>query len=200
MSNHDNNTTPASLKTERSDPEIKRTSKLLSLLLRHRPETIDLELDRHGWADIDGLIRQANRHDARRNIDRALIETVVATSDKKRFAISDDGRRIRANQGHSIDIDLELASVTPPAELFHGTATRFLDSIMEAGLTSQSRQHVHLSAETETAVNVGSRHGKPIVLVVDAVAMVAAGHEFYVSANGVWLTNTVPPAFLRVGS
>lgn len=198
MSNQHNNANPAGTKTGRTDAEIKRTSKFLSLLLRHRPETIGLELDRNGWAAVDELIRLANAHDSRNALDRELIEQVVATNNKKRFVISDDGQRIRANQGHSVEIDMEFEAVTPLSELFHGTATRFLDSIMETGLEKRSRQYVHMSADSTTAIDVGGRHGKPIVLVVDAAAMAAAGHEFYRSANGVWLTDHVPAQFLRV--
>lgn len=178
--------------------DVRRTSKFLSLLLRHRPETIGLELDRHGWADIDDLIQRARANGDR--MDRELVEVVVGTNAKQRFSISADGQRIRANQGHSIDVDLEFNAVEPPGELFQGTATRFLEPIMDQGLTKQSRQHVHLAADRATAVNVGSRHRKPVVLVVDAAGMHAAGHEFFRSANGVWLTDVVPSTFLAESS
>lgn len=180
-----------------SAPQIKSASKFLSLLLRHRPETIGLELDRYGWANIDDLISRANAH-GKNNFTRDLIAVVVKTNTKQRFAISDDGERIRANQGHSIEVDLGFKAVAPPGYLYHGTATRFLDSILVDGLNKRTRQHVHMAADKDTAVTVGSRHGKPIVLTIDAAAMQADGHEFFRSENGVWLTNAVPANYLSV--
>ncbi len=170
------------------------TSKFLSLVLRHQPEVIGLELDDAGWADIDRLIALAQPH---RPLTRALIDAVVANNSKQRFAISEDGRRIRANQGHSIDIALGLQPVAPPVRLYHGTATRFVEAIRREGLDKRSRQHVHLSADAGTATHVGARHGKPVVLVVHADAMAAAGYAFFRSANGVWLTDAVPAAFIN---
>lgn len=178
----------------RTEQDVRETSKFLSLLLRHSPETIGLQLDRHGWAEITELIERANA--TGNELNRALIDHVVVTNPKQRFSISDDGQRIRANQGHSIEVDLEFEPMVPPAMLFHGTATRFLEPIMEQGLSKQSRQHVHLAADRDTAVNVGGRHGKPIVLTVNAAAMHDAGYEFFRSANGVWLTDALPAAFL----
>lgn len=172
-----------------------RTSKFLSLLLRHQPEAIGLTIDPQGWADVDELIAKANAT-GRNSLTRAEIEQVVATNPKQRFDLSSDGRRIRANQGHSIDVDLQLESVEPPATLFHGTATRFLEPIMAQGLVRRSRQHVHLSADRDTASTVGTRHGKLAMLQVDAAAMHAAGHEFFLSKNNVWLTDHVPAEFL----
>jgi putative RNA 2'-phosphotransferase len=169
------------------------TSKFLSLVLRHQPDLIDLTLDDAGWADIEALIRLARGH---RTLTRALIEAVVENNRKQRFAISDDGQRIRANQGHSIDIELGLPPRAPPARLYHGTATRFIAAIQHEGLVKRSRQHVHLSADADTAADVGARHGKPVVLIVDAEAMAAAGHAFFRSDNGVWLTDAVPAAFI----
>jgi putative RNA 2'-phosphotransferase len=178
------------------ESRLVRTSKLLSYLLRHRPESIGLQLDAAGWADIDELIRCANAHG--KQLSRELIEEAVATNSKNRFALSADRTRVRANQGHSIPVDLGLAPVAPPDHLYHGTATRFLDSIMSTGLHSRSRQHVHLSGDRETAVKVGQRHGKPVVLLVAAGAMATAGHLFYLSANQVWLTTEVPAEYLTV--
>ncbi|MFO0968239.1 MAG: RNA 2'-phosphotransferase [Gemmataceae bacterium] len=175
-------------------PHLVQTSKLLSLVLRHKPEEIGLSLDANGWADIDELIRLANQ--SGHSLTRSLLEQVVAENDKKRFALSADGRRIRASQGHSVDVDLALEPAEPPEVLFHGTASRFLDSIRAQGLHSAQRQHVHLCADRETALKVGRRHGRPVVLVIRAREMAAAGHRFFVSANGVWLTDAVPPAFL----
>lgn len=171
-------------------------SKFLSLVLRHKPETIGLHLDKHGWADIDELIRLANGHG--RKLDRQTITDIVASSDKQRFALDDSKTRIRANQGHSIDVGLELEARQPPDVLFHGTATRFIDAIRAQGLRKGKRQHVHLSEQEATAVRVGQRHGQPIVLTVQAGAMWRAGHCFYQSRNGVWLTDSVPVAFLNI--
>ncbi len=175
--------------------QLKHISKLMSLVLRHAPETIGVELDAHGWANIDQLLARAAQHGTA--ITRAQLDAVVSTSDKQRFALSDDGARIRANQGHSLPtVDLELAPSEPPALLYHGTAERFVDAIRAGGLRPGSRQHVHLSRDAGTATTVGARHGRPVVLEVDAAAMRAAGHAFYVSANGVWLAVAVPPAFI----
>lgn len=170
----------------------------MSLVLRHKPELIGLQLDEHGWASVEELINRMNEKDA--NVGYADILHVVDTNDKKRFALNEDKTRIRASQGHSIEVDLELKPVTPPDILYHGTATRFLDAILKDGLLKQNRQHVHLTAIKETAVAVGGRHGRPVVLEVDAAAMVNAGFEFYVSANNVWLVEIVLPEFITVPS
>ena len=174
---------------------IERSSKFLSLILRHEPQKIGLVLDSNGWADIDQLLRQAAAHG--KHISRAQLDTIVATSDKQRFALSDDGLRVRANQGHSIAaVDLDLAPSAPPQTLYHGTATRFVDAIRESGLVPGSRNHVHLSPDLGTASNVGSRHGKLVVLTVRATDMAASGHAFYLSKNGVWLADAVPVEFI----
>jgi putative RNA 2'-phosphotransferase len=169
-------------------------SKFLSLVLRHKPEEIGLVLDQNGWASIDELIALANARGTK--LSGPEIESIVENSDKKRFAISADGTKIRANQGHSVDIALGLEPQTPPERLYHGTATRFLESIHATGLHSASRQHVHLSTDLATAEKVGSRHGKPVILTVDAGQMARDGHLFYLSENGVWLTETVPAKYL----
>jgi putative RNA 2'-phosphotransferase len=171
-------------------------SKTLSYVLRHRPEEFGLQLDAQGWVGVAELLRalHAHRHPA---TPEQLYE-VVATNDKQRFSLSADGTKIRANQGHSVTVDLELTAVAPPELLYHGTATRFLDSIRKDGLRSGSRQHVHLSADAETAVAVGRRHGKPVVLTVQAGQLYRSGGLFYLSANGVWLTLAVPPEYLKV--
>ncbi|MFL6657463.1 MAG: RNA 2'-phosphotransferase [Massilia sp.] len=172
-----------------------RRSKFLSLILRHQPEKIGLELDSSGWADIDLLLQKAAAHG--KLMSRQQLEAVVANCDKQRFALSDDKQRIRANQGHSLAaVDLALTPTTPPETLFHGTASRFIASIRATGLTPGSRNHVHLSLELETASKVGLRHGKLVMLSVRAGAMAAQGHAFYVSENGVWLTAAVPPEFI----
>lgn len=173
------------------------TSKFLSYVLRHQPEAIGLELDGEGWAEVHLLLVRARA--AGHELSHEVLERVVAESDKQRFALSADGLRIRANQGHSVAVDLNLPPLEPPEELFHGTATRFAASIRAEGLKPGSRQHVHLSADEATARSVGQRHGKPIVFRVACGAMFRAGFSFYRSENGVWLTVRVPPEFLAMG-
>ena len=177
-----------------NERERTRTSKFLTLVLRHRPRAIGIELDANGWVAIDELLGKCAAHD--KPISAAVLHEIVATSDKQRFAISDDGLRIRASQGHSVDVELGYQPCQPPALLYHGTVPRALESIRRAGLDKMKRHHVHLSPERDTASNVGQRRGNPIILVVRAGEMSAAGHEFFVSANGVWLTEHVPPAFI----
>ncbi|WP_165230597.1 RNA 2'-phosphotransferase [Aquisphaera insulae] len=174
--------------------DLVRTSKFLSLVLRHKPEEIGLTLDANAWADVAELIRLANDHGVR--LTPPLLDRIVAENEKKRFAFSDDRTRIRASQGHSIAVDLDLPPTPPPELLYHGTATRFLESIRAGGLHSANRQHVHLSPDEATATKVGRRHGKPVVLIIRAAEMARAGHVFYLSANGVWLTGRVPVAFI----
>ena len=171
-----------------------RISKFLSLVLRHEPEKAGLKLDHAGWVTVDELL--AGCIAAGMPITREDLATVVAQSDKKRFAFSEDGTRIRANQGHSVEVELALPPVAPPEFLFHGTADRFLESIRRSGLSKQQRRHVHLSAAREFATEVGKRHGRPVVLRVAAGEMSRHGHIFFCSANGVWLTESVPPQFL----
>ncbi|OBZ96987.1 RNA 2'-phosphotransferase [Pararhizobium polonicum] len=173
-----------------------QTSKFLSYVLRHAPESIGLTLDAQGWADIAELISKANA--ANHALDVDTLHAVVADSDKKRFTISEDGKRIRAAQGHSVSVKLGHAPVAPPPILYHGTATRFLESIRAQGLLAGGRQQVHLSSDMLTAKTVGQRHGKPVVLTIDAQKMAAAGFAFFRADNGVWLTDTVPPAYLAV--
>jgi putative RNA 2'-phosphotransferase len=172
------------------------TSKFLSFVLRHRPEAIGLVLDSEGWADLDALIAAAQTDGKR--LDRALIGEVVATNDKQRFALSPDGARIRAVQGHSsAQVDIAYAAIVPPALLYHGTASRFLAAIGKKGLIAGSRHHVHLSADEKTAMQVGARHGMPVVLTVQAARMHAQGFTFYQADNGVWLTEHVPISFVQ---
>ncbi|ULJ62904.1 RNA 2'-phosphotransferase [Wielerella bovis] len=176
--------------------KLTETSKFLSYILRHHPESIGIMLNQDGWVDIDILLAQAQRHG--RHISRSLLIEVVETNNKKRFTISEDGKQIRAAQGHSTkQVNIQHQAVQPPDVLYHGTATRFLQSIWAQGLISGSRHHVHLSADVATAKVVGMRHGVPVILRVNAVAMCEAGHEFYLSDNGVWLTEKVPPKFLQ---
>ncbi len=177
-----------------ADPNV-RHSKFMSLVLRHRPELIGLELDDAGWADVEALMAGAREQGY--DMDLARLQDVVATCKKQRFALSDDGKRIRANQGHSVDVELGLEPETPPDRLYHGTVDASLASIRQNGLSKRARHHVHLSPDLETATVVGDRRGAAIVLVILAREMVAAGHEFFVSKNGVWLTDEVPPEFIR---
>ena len=176
------------------DPSLVRASKFLSLVLRHRPEHIGITLDPAGWVSVDELLAAARRSGF--PLDRATLERVVAGNDKRRFAFSDDGARIRASQGHSVGVDLGLAAQAPPEVLFHGTATRFLDSIRREGLRPGSRTHVHLSADEATAHTVGRRHGSPVVLRVNAGDMHRDGHELVLAENGVWLAREVPARYL----
>lgn len=170
-----------------------KVSKYLSKHLRHQPERIGLTLDEGGWVEIDTLIAAAAAHGFR--FSREELDQVVAANDKQRFAI--EGTRIRASQGHTIDVDLGLPPATPPPYLYHGTVARCLDAIRREGLRPMSRHDVHLSPDRETATRVGARRGRPVVLAVDAGAMHRDGHVFRVSANGVWLTKAVPPEYLR---
>ncbi len=174
---------------------LSEISKFLSYVLRHKPDAISIELDAEGWANIDELIARADIP-----LTHELLLEIVDTSDKKRFAISADGQFIRANQGHSVVVDLGLEPVKPPVLLYHGTATRFLGSIREKGLLPQNRQYVHLSADKETARRVGERHGKPVILTISALALHQGGHRFFQAQNGVWLTNEIEPGSLLEAS
>ncbi|MFJ9341324.1 RNA 2'-phosphotransferase [Streptomyces sp. NPDC101733] len=171
-----------------------KVSKYVSKHLRHQPERIGLVLDPNGWVEIDDLLNAAAAHGFA--FSRAELDHVVTTNDKRRFAV--DGTRIRANQGHTVTVDLGLPEAEPPAYLYHGTVAAALDAIRAEGLRPMARHHVHLSPDRETATRVGARRGRPVVLAVDAGAMRAAGHAFRISANGVWLADRVPPEFLRL--
>lgn len=172
-------------------------SKFLSFVLRHEPQSIGLELDSNGWTALDELVRKSNAHG--KQLSRELVLEIVATSPKQRFALSDDQLRIRANQGHSVAVDLAYAPAEPPEFLFHGTAASNLDAIRSGGLQKMSRHHVHLSVERDTARQVGARRGEAIVLRVAAGRMRQAGHLFFCSANGVWLTEHVPAGYIDFG-
>ena len=169
-------------------------SRRLSYLLRHAPQEAGLTLESGGWVRVESLLAglQANGL----NVSRGELEAVVAGSDKQRFAFDDSGERVRANQGHSVPVDLELSPQTPPATLYHGTTGEFTGEIFRTGLNKMTRHHVHLSPDVETAARVGARRGRPVILRVDAEAMQQAGHLFYRSENGVWLTEHVPPEYL----
>ena len=167
----------------------------MSLVLRHKPEAVGLSLDSSGWADVTELIAAAQR--AGVPLDKTVLRQVVTQNDKQRFSLSDDGLKIRANQGHSLPVELGLEPVTPPEVLFHGTATRFVESIRRQGLLPGKRTHVHLSPDEETAVAVGKRHGKPVVLTIQAARMHDRRFSFYRSDNGVWLTKEVPAEYIE---
>ena len=174
-----------------------RLSRFLSFVLRHKPETIDITLDRNGWANVDTLIKAVNRS-GRHLIDRDILDEIVSTDDKQRYAFSCDKKLIRASQGHSIDVDLELKSLEPPEILYHGTAAQFVALIKREGLKPRKRQYVHLSSDVKTAISVGSRHGYPVVLTIPAQQMYETGQPFYLSENNVWLTTHVSSEFLQV--
>jgi putative RNA 2'-phosphotransferase len=172
-----------------------QASKYLARHLRHAPGAIGLVLEPGGWVEIDRLLAACASHGV--VLTRSELEAIVQSSDKQRFAIDPGGTKIRANQGHSVDVDLGLAPADPPATLYHGTAARNADAIAAGGLSKMARHHVHLSLDRATAIRVGSRHGAPIVFVVDAAAMHRDGHTFHRADNGVWLVEAVPPRYLR---
>ncbi|MEO1052401.1 MAG: RNA 2'-phosphotransferase [Bacteroidota bacterium] len=174
--------------------KLKRTSKVLSLLLRHRPEAANIKLDKEGWANVDELIEKVSRRF--HPVDHDLIKVVVETNDKQRFSFSEDGLKIRANQGHSIPVDLGLTPIEPPEYLYHGTAETNVDAILEKGILKGSRQHVHLSLDKVTAEKVGIRHGKPIILNIRSGQMHRDGIHFYKSENDVWLTDFVSAQYI----
>lgn len=177
------------------DKHSAKLSKFLSLILRHKPQVIGLQLDANGWAKVEELIDLVNQHGIA--ISYELLDAIVQQNDQERFTFNADRSKIRAHQGPALSVNLELVSEAPPPILFHGTATRFLSSIRLKGLLPGSRQHVHLAAEELTAIRVGQRHGHPVVLKVKAQAMCQAGYQFYCSNNGVWLTETVPPQYIE---
>ena len=169
--------------------QLKHASKFLSLILRHRPEVVDISLEEAGWVDVDTLLTAIQTQ--KNWYTRKVLDEVVATNNKKRFEFSDDGVKIRARQGHSVDVDLGYEPKEPPDKLYHGTALKFIDSIRAQGLRKMKRHHVHLSQDHDTASNVGSRHGTVVVLTIDSKKMFEDGHKFYVTGNGVWLVESV---------
>lgn len=168
----------------------RRTSKFIALILRHRPEEIGITLDRHGWASVARLLEGVG-------ISMEELEEIVASDEKQRYRFNEDKTLIRANQGHSVPVDLELEAREPPGVLYHGTVGRFLPSIREKGLQPQGRQYVHLSKDVKTAANVGQRRGKPLILQVAAGRMHGDGYAFFLSENGVWLTKAVPARYIK---
>lgn len=179
----------------KSEKQLTEISKFLSLVLRHAPETISIQLDPNGWADVDELIEKANNYGL--EFDRETLNHIVESNSKKRFAFNDSGDKIRASQGHSVQIDLGYKNEKPPEILYHGTAEKSFDSITATGLEKRSRQHVHLSLDLETAIKVGQRHGKPVVFKVFSEQMYKDGFQFFISDNGVWLTDHVPTKYLE---
>jgi putative RNA 2'-phosphotransferase len=178
-----------------SEKQMTHISKFLSLVLRHQPETIGIQLDQNGWVDINDLIEKANKYGIK--LDRPTLNHIVETNSKKRFAFNDTLDKIRASQGHSVEIELGYTNQKPPEILFHGTAEKFVQSILDKGLEKRNRQQVHLSDDIETAIKVGQRHGKPIVFKILAEQMYNDKFEFFISNNGVWLTDNVPTKYLK---
>ncbi len=176
--------------------DLTKISKYISLILRHKPQTIGITLSEQGWADVDALIDGVSRSYS--GFDRALLDEIVATDNKQRYSYSEDGTKIRANQGHSVKVDVELKEAVPPDILWHGTAVRFVESINAKGLIPMGRLYVHLSMEVATARNVGSHHGKPAIYKVNCAKMVQDGYKFYLSENKVWLTKAVPVEYLEL--
>jgi putative RNA 2'-phosphotransferase len=177
-----------------NEQQKKKISKFLSLILRHQPEIIDLTLDENGWANVEELRSKSASNKIYFTLEE--LDVVVETNDKKRFIFNEDKKKIRANQGHSIEIDLALKPQQPPEFLYHGTAQNNVDSILEKGIEKRNRQHVHLSLDKETATKVGMRHGKPIILTIRTGKMFEDGVLFYLSENGVWLTDFVDAKYI----
>ena len=173
---------------------LKDTSKYMSLILRHKPDAIGITLDEHGWANVDELIAGIAKDN---EFNMEILEEIVRTDEKQRYSFNEDKTLIRANQGHSIPVDVELEEKEPPEILYHGTGEKYVSSIDVQGLIPKSRLYVHLSKDEETAVKVGSRHGKPVIYIVKAKQMYEDGYKFYLSANGVWLTKEVPVKYLE---
>jgi len=178
-----------------SEKQITHISKFLSLVLRHQPETIGIKLDQNGWTDVDTLLKKSNSYGIK--LDNETLKHIVETNSKKRFAFNDTRDKIRASQGHSVEIELGYTNQKPPEILFHGTGEKSVQSILETGLEKRNRQHVHLSSDFETAIKVAERHGKPFVFKVLAERMYNDNFHFFISDNGVWLTDKVPTIYLR---
>ena len=172
---------------------LTKTSKFISLILRHKPEVIGISLDEHGWANVDELIAGVSKT---RPLNMDILEEIVRTDEKQRYSFNADKTLIRANQGHSIPVDVELTELQPPAILYHGTAEKYVPSIEALGLLHQSRLYVHMTDDYGTAIKVGRRHGKPVVFQIDSASMVNDGFKFFLSANNVWLTKRVPAKYL----
>lgn len=172
-----------------------KISKFLSKYLRHQPESLGITLESGGWVNVQELLAACAKHQF--PITLRELQEVVANNDKKRFSFDSTGTLIRANQGHSVEVDLQLEPLTPPNVLYHGTGHKSVESILQTGIAKMSRHHVHLSADIATAKTVGARHGRPVVFAIDAASMYQAGYQFYCSNNGVWLVDNVPPEYLQ---
>jgi len=175
--------------------KLKKTSKFLSLLLRHQPELLNLQLEEGGWTDTKTLIQKINKKND--NFTFQELEYVVENNDKQRFGFNEDKTKIRANQGHSTKVEMNYQPITPPSVLYHGTATKNVESILKNGILKGARQYIHLSTDLETAQKVGSRHGKPYIFKIETLKMQEAGIQFYCSENGVWLVDFIPKEFLK---
>lgn len=172
-----------------------KMGKYISLILRHKPEIINLKIDEHGWANVDELLKGINN--SGRYISKEMLNMIVETNDKKRYQYNNDHTKIRANQGHSIRVDVELHEKVPPDVLYHGTAQEYLDKIRKSGIRKMNRLYVHLSKDMETAMRVGKRHGQPIVLIFNTKAMINDGYKFYYSNNGVWLCDNIAYSYIE---
>ena len=177
--------------------DMKKTSVFISLILRHKPDVIGISLDEHGWANVQELINGINKT-GKYSIDMPMLEGIVRADNKQRYSFNEDRSKIRANQGHSVNVDVELKEAVPPEILYHGTGEKYVESINAEGLKPKSRLYVHLSKDVETAVTVGSRHGKSVVYTVASGEMYRQGYTFYLSENGVWLTKNVPVDFMKI--
>ena len=190
--------TKRQFKPETEERRLERLSKFISMILRHRPEVIGITLDEHGWADVEELIKGINETGEEIEFNKDTLETIVKTDKKQRYSFSQDKTLIRANQGHSIPVDVESEKKEPPKVLYHGTGSKFVKSIQEQGLLPMERLYVHLSSDVETATNVGKRHGTPVVFQVNTEQMQKDGYDFFQSVNGVWLTKEVPTKYLEL--
>ncbi|MBA5794048.1 RNA 2'-phosphotransferase [Flavobacterium sp. xlx-214] len=178
------------------EKELTDKSKFLSLVLRHQPETIGIKLDENGWTDVNLLIEKVNQSGVK--LDKSTLIEIVSTNSKKRFAFNENQDKIRASQGHSVNIELGYINQKPPRILFHGTSEKNVESILKIGLEKRNRQHVHLSNDIETALKVGQRHGKPIILEISTGDMFKDNFTFFISDNNVWLTDNVPNKYVKI--
>ena len=190
--------TKRQFKPETEERRLERISKFISMILRHKPEVIGITLDEHGWADVNELIKGINDTGEEVEFSKDTLETIVKTDKKQRYSFSQDKTLIRANQGHSIPVDVELEKKEPPKVLYHGTGVKSVKAIQEQGLLPMERLYVHLSTDVETATNVGKRHDTPVIFKVNAEQMQKDGYDFFQSVNGVWLTKEVPTKYLEL--
>ena len=190
--------TKRQFKPETEERRLERLSKFISMILRHKPEVIGITLDEHGWADVDELIKGINETGEEVEFNKTTLEKIVKTDKKQRYSVSQDKTLIRANQGHSIPVDVELEKKEPPKILYHGTGVKSVKAIQEQGLLPMERLYVHLSTDVETATNIGKRHGTPVIFKVNTEQMQKDGYDFFQSVNGVWLTKEVPAKYLEL--